>query len=870
MRPELPSGTVTFVFTDVEGSTSLLNELGAERYADALAAHRTVIREACTTNGGVEVDTQGDAFFFAFSTAPGALAAASSFTERLGADGPIRVRVGIHTGTPLVGEEGYVGHDVHRAARIAAAGHGGQVLVSASTASLVDTELISLGEHRFKDLGAPERVFQLGNSTFPSLKSLYGTNLPVPSTTFLGRESEAREAVALLERKDGRLVSLTGPGGTGKTRLMLEAAARVAEQFPDGVWWVALAPLRDASLLATTVARTLEVDERPGRTVTDSIAAALVGKRALVVIDNCEHLLDAVAEFVRDLLDACPQIVVACSSRERLGLGPEHTFRVPPMTSSDAEALFFERALAVDPGFVSDEHVGAICMAVDELPLAIELAAARVRSLSTAAIRERLAERLPLLVSRDRDRDERQRTLEATIAWSYDLLDDDERQVLRGLSVFAGGCTLDAAETVAGADLEVLESLLDKSLLRHRVDEADQDRYWMLETVREYAATRLKEHGEAEVVRARHRDHFCGLARVLAGNQLIPPTANVARYEVDRGNFRVVFTEALAHGDGAVAMPLVASLVGIWLSAGEAVDSYEPARAALVLAGADDRDRSWAHDRAGVIADELGHWDEAKRLYGQAYESALRRGDTLLACEASRHYGTMFNRMGDYERAAKWAQASVDLARQLGSDEVAERSLVAQVEVMINAALDRDDTDTAALERCLAIVRELEPRLIASGNEWRARDLLGWTLFSLGRYNEALPHVQATLRHDGPSSYRGPWAIILVGLTLGGLGDHQTAVTLVTAGLRANDDHGLADVSDVDRRLILRMEAVARAELGMETYEAAVHTGEALGVEEAAELALKHASAADAATAATRPRRPAGRRTHPRNAPEGP
>jgi predicted ATPase/class 3 adenylate cyclase len=837
VRPELPTGTVTFVFTDVEGSTSLLNELGAEAYAKALADHRSVIRKACTENGGVEVDTQGDAFFFAFTTASGALAAASSFTETLAANGPIRVRAGIHTGTPLVGEEGYIGHDVHRAARIAAAGHGGQVLVSASTAALLDTELTDLGKHRFKDLRAPERVFQLGDAKFPSLKSLYRTNLPIPATAFLGRQREIAEVVELLHRDDGRLVNLTGPGGTGKTRLVLEAAAAAADHFPDGVWWVALAPLRDGSLLAATVAQALEVDEHPERTVTDSVVHSLVDKQTLLIIDNCEHLLDAVAEFVRELVDACPRLVVACSSRERLGLRAERVFPVPPMTGSEAEMLFVERARAVEPGFVSDEDVPAICAELDELPLAIELAAARVRSLSTAALRERLAERLPLLSSRERDRDDRQRTLEATIAWSYDLLDSDERRALRALSVFAGGSTLEAAE-VANADLELVESLLDKSLLRHRIDEAHQDRYWLLETIREYAAARLEEHGEAEIVRARHRDHFCELARALAGDQLVALPANVARYKADRGNFRVIFSEALARNDGAVAIPLVASLVGVWLSAGETLDSYSPARAALALPGADDHDRDWAHDRAGVLADELGRWDEAQQLYGQAYESAVRRGDTLLACEASRHHSSMFLRMSRYELAAEWAQRSVDLARELGSDEAEERSLYTQVEAMATAAIDRDDPDTAVLERCLAILRELEPRSIAHGNEWRTREAFSQILFPLRRYAEALPHAQAVLRHFGPSSYRSPYQFMLIGFILGGLNHYRTAVMLVSAGRRDNAEQGLADFQDYDKRDLRRFEANAREALGDGAYDAAVHAGEALSVEEAAELAL--------------------------------
>ena len=369
------------------------------------------------------MDTQGDAFFFAFPTAPGALSAASEFTERLSGTGPIRVRVGVHTGTPLLGDEGYVGHDVHRAARVAAAGHGGQVLVSASTAPLVDVELIDLGEHRLKDLGAPERVFQLGEGEYAPLKSLYRTNLPVPPTPFLGREHELREVVEVLSRDDTRLVTLTGPGGSGKTRLLLQAAAETSEGFPDGIQWIPLAPLRDGSALDAAFAQALEVRERPGAATADSLARTFAGKRALIVVDNCEHVLDAAAEIIRLLVDTCPRLVVAASSRERLGLRAERIYAVPPMFASDGERLFVERASAKSPGFRGDDQVTAICEAVDELPLAIELAAAHVRSLSTRTIREHLAESLGILATRDRDVDSRQRTLEATIEWSYDLLE---------------------------------------------------------------------------------------------------------------------------------------------------------------------------------------------------------------------------------------------------------------------------------------------------------------------------------------------------------------------------------------------------------------------------------------------------------------
>jgi class 3 adenylate cyclase len=303
VRPDLPSGTVTFLFTDVEGSTRLLHELGAESCADALIEHRRIVREACVAQGGVEVDTQGDAFFFAFPTAPGALSAAGAMTEAL-ASGPIQVRVGLHTGTPLLTEEGYVGPDVHRAARIGAAGHGGQVLVSQATATLVDLELRDLGEHRFKDLAAAERVFQLGDGAFPPLKSLYRTNLPIPATSFVGREAELATVVELLSSDDVRLLTLTGPGGTGKTRLALQAVAEASERYPDGAWWVPLAPVRDPELVLPSVAQALGVREQPGQELAETLEGQLAGKRLLLLLDNAEHLLPEIAGEVAALRDA--------------------------------------------------------------------------------------------------------------------------------------------------------------------------------------------------------------------------------------------------------------------------------------------------------------------------------------------------------------------------------------------------------------------------------------------------------------------------------------------------------------------------------------------------------------------------------------
>src|SRR6188474_2890818 len=303
MARALPGGTVTFMFTDIEGSTRLLQELGDKRYAAALEEHRSAVRAAVEAHAGVEVDTQGDAFFFAFPTAPGALAAASAFTDAL-ASRQVQVRVGLHTGTPLLTDEGYVGDDVHRAARIAASGQGGQVLVSAASAQLVERELRDLGEHRLKDLSAPERVYQLGDGDFPALKSLYRTNLPVPATAFLGRERELAEVVELLSAADARLVTLTGPGGVGKTRLALQAVAEAAEGFPEGVWWVPLASLRDPGLVLSAVALALGIPEQPSRGLEEPLLDALSAGRAVLLLDNLEHLLPAATAPIATLRDA--------------------------------------------------------------------------------------------------------------------------------------------------------------------------------------------------------------------------------------------------------------------------------------------------------------------------------------------------------------------------------------------------------------------------------------------------------------------------------------------------------------------------------------------------------------------------------------
>src|SRR5215218_10427613 len=487
---KLPSGTVTFLFTDVEGSTKLLHELGAEVYARALAAHRQVIREASARHDGVEVDIQGDSFFVAFATAPAALAAAAELTESL-ASGPVRVRVGLHTGTPLLSDEGYVGVDVHRAARIAASGHGGQVLVSQATALLADSDLRDLGEHRFKDLLAAERVYQLGSGEFPPLRSLGRTNLPVAAWPLLGRERELAEIRALVA--DGaRLLSLSGPGGSGKTRLAVQAAAELSEEFRDGTFFVALAPLRNTTAVRSTVA------EAVGLQPDDNVAGWLTSRRVLLVLDNLEHL-QGVAAVVAELVVG--EVVVLATSRAPLHLSVERELPVEPLPDEAAAELFVSRAAAAGRQIAVDETVGAVCRRLDNLPLAIELAAARAKLLSPAALLRRLDQALPLLVSGAIDLPERQRTLRATIESSHDLLDPDGHAAFRRLSVFRGSFTLDDAEAITGADLDQFAALLDHSLLKALGDE----RFFLLETLREYAGERLDEAGETAGLRTPSR-----------------------------------------------------------------------------------------------------------------------------------------------------------------------------------------------------------------------------------------------------------------------------------------------------------------------------------------------------------------------------
>ena len=686
-RAGLPAGTVTFLFTDVEGSTRLLHGLGEEAYALALSRHRRVVREACAAHGGVEVDTQGDGFFFAFPTAPGALAAAHLLTDGL-AGGPVRVRTGIHTGTPLATDEGYVGTDVHRAARIAAAGHGGQVLVSAATAALLDGEtLCDLGEHRFKDLAAAERVFQLGAEDFPPLRSLYRTNLPVPATPFLGRERELADVVELLTGDELRLVTLTGPGGIGKTKLAVQAGADAADNFPDGVWWVPLAPLREAALVMDTVAHAL--DARGG------LAAHIGDSRMLLVLDNFEHVVEAASELA-DLLKACPGLKALATSRQPLHLSAEHQHEVPPLAREEAVGLFLTRARAIRMDVEADPSIAEICRRLDDLPLALELASARTKVLSPKQILERLEERLPLLAADTRDVPERQRTLVATIEWSHELLGEEERRLFARLSVFAGGATLVAAEEVSGANLDLLQSLVDKSLVRYTAE-----RYWMLETIREYARDRLRETGRRDDVRRAHADYFLGFAekiyaRFEAGHFEDAASRTEAMWR-EHDNFREALGCLVEAGDRERALRMLVPLGSLWLRRDATREGCMWSERVLALPSeAAPLVEARARRAAGELFFFTNQINRAEQLFLESRPLFQREGVEEKLAVVADSLGAVANARGEPEQARHHHEEALAIRRRLGSPDV-RRSL---------HALGEAERDLGHRDRARALLEE--------------------------------------------------------------------------------------------------------------------------------------------------------------------
>jgi predicted ATPase len=703
--PDLPNGTVTFLFTDVEGSTRLLSELG-DGYGAALAEHRRVLREAVARHAGVEVDTQGDAFFVTFSRASDAVAAADEAQRALA----LPVRMGVHTGTAERTEEGYVGLEVHRAARICAVAHGGQVVVSeAARTSLPHGAVVlaDLGLHRLKDLAEAVRLFQLGEREFPPLRSLNATNLPVQPNPLVGRERELEEVTALLG--DGaRLLTLTGPGGTGKTRLALQAAAELVEAFPDGVFWVSLAAVRDPELVMPTIEQTI------GANV--PLAQHVDERRMLLLLDNLEQVVDA-APAITATLAQCPSLHLLVTSRILLRASGERDYAVPPLTDDAAVELFRARAVDAEP----EATVREICRRLDHLPLAIELAAARTRVLRPDDLLQRLEERLPLLTSGPRDAPARQRTLRATIEWSHDLLTPGERQLFGRLAVFIGGCTLDSAETVCEATLDTLQSLVDHNLLRRT-----GGRFWMLETIREYAGERLELSGDGEAVRRRLAGWLLPLAE--SANFALE-SEGIERYDLvtpELPNVRAALHWAIG-ADAELGVRLLLALEQFWVF----TSPFEA--------------RRWLDEllERGPYADELqarllaiygglifivGDFEEGGRYQEQATEIFRRLGDERGLALMLARSAVGANLRGEHERARALCEESLALGRSLGFEKPIAQAL------LILAYVEMDEGRSA---EAMALADDAAARAGAIGWRW-------WEVGSL------LQAAECAFRLEGP------------------------------------------------------------------------------------------------------------------------
>jgi predicted ATPase/class 3 adenylate cyclase len=794
---ELPSGTVTFLFSDVEGSTRLAQE-HAESWPDLLRRHQDIVRAAIAAHGGEEVSTEGDSFFVAFDVPHEALAAAVEIQRGLAAEpwlegAELRVRIGIGTGEADIRDGTYVGVAVHRAARIAQAGHGGQILVSSATRMLAEshlpagTALRALGTHRLKDLDTPEAIHQLDieglPDGFPPIRTLApASSLPAPATRFLGREREIAEVSELLS--SSRLLTLTGPGGTGKTRLSLAVAAAVADRFPDGVAFVPLGEITQLELVLPSIAHELGLPDRGGAQPMERILAHLAARRMLLVLDNFEHIVDAAPE-VAELLSGAPQVAVLVTSRSALRVYGEREYPVPPLSTPDparlpaldalaryeAVALFVDRAQAAQPSFaLTDANAAAvaeICHRLEGLPLAIELAAARIKLLSPRAIRDRLTKRLDLLAGGARDLPARQQTLRGAIEWSHELLDDGDRRIFAALGVFVGGAGFEAVEEVCrDLDVDVLEclaSLVDKSLVR-RDDGADGEvRFTMLETIREYALERLEGTGAAEDVRARHAAWYLDLAERAAAVIMGPDRRRwLDVLEQEHGNLRAALGWATRTGRADLALRLASALWRFWQMRGHLVEGLERTRAAIAAADEDEDPACLARalDAAGGLAYWMGDGQTAAGFYEQELELQRRLGDRR--GEAWALYSLAFTDMywgslrdghfnaANLVRARERVAAAVAINREIGDELGLAQALWAEANALWSLAPPVDSDDFRVGRRNAEEARRIFAKHGDSFMEAWATYTAALSQIRLGDVPGALRALATTLRvfHD--------------------------------------------------------------------------------------------------------------------------
>ncbi len=743
------TGTVTLLFTDIEGSTALWEQDGA-RMSQALAAHDGLARRAVESRQGTVVKMTGDGMHAAFDDAWDALAATVDLQEALADPAatngvPLRVRCGLHAGVVERRDNDYFGSPVNRAARIMSAAHGGQVLLSQAVVDCVHgnlpgaVSLRDLGKVRLKDLSTPERVYQVVHpqlrKDFPALRSLEATpnNLPQQATSFIGREEEFADLTRLLAKT--RLLTLTGSGGCGKTRLSLQLAADALEQFPDGAWLVELAPLADPGLVPQTAATMLGLTEEPGKPIGQTLTDYLKDKRLLLLLDNCEHLLDGCAKVADGILRQCPGVQILASSREALGIRGEQAYRVPSLSLPDpkqayapeavaqfeAVQLFTDRALLARADFAVTDHnastLASICFRLDGIPLAIELAAARVRSLSVEEINRKLDERFRLLTGGSRTALPRQQTLRSLIDWSYDLLNDSEKRLLQRLTVFASGWTLDAAEEVCAGDpveeggvLDLLTSLVDKSLVLAEQNVGSY-RYRLLETVRQYARDRLLEHADGGRWRDRHLTHFLQLTeRAELHLTDMEQQTWFDRLETEHENLRAALTWSSAEGgDNASGLRLAGALWRFWSVRGYPGEGRSWLSGLLATAReATPASRAKALGAAGVLAHEQGDNVTARALHAESLEIRRVLGDRQGIASSLSNLGSVAHELGDYQGARALQEESLAMRREAGD----RQGIATSLNNLGLLARELGDYPSARrlYEESLAIDRELGDR----------------------------------------------------------------------------------------------------------------------------------------------------------------
>jgi predicted ATPase/class 3 adenylate cyclase len=700
----LPAGTVTFLFTDLEGSTRLVRMLGS-RWQEVIEEHNRLMRDAIRKAGGVDLRTEGDAVFAVFESAPAAVSAAVMAQLAIASASwpePVRVRMGLHTGEGVLGGDDYVGLDVHRAARIAGAGHGGQVLLSASTRALVEhalpagVTLRGLGRHRLKDLPHPEELHQLVidelPSEFPPPKTLeVPTNLPTPLTSFVGRDRELRRIKELL--REVRLLTLTGAGGCGKTRLAIEAAGGLLPSFSDGVYFVELALITDPGLVPSTIARSLGVREEPTRPIRESLEDALRDRETLLVLDNFEQILRA-APVITELMRASPRLKALVTSRAALHLSGEHELPVPPLrmpdaadlrpgeglTEFEAVALFAQRAAAVAPDFaVTDQNAAAVaevCARLDGLPLAIELAASRAKLLSPSDMLDRLQHRLALLTGGAQDLPARQRTLRETIAWSYDLLEPAEQTLFARLATFVGGWTIEAAETVANPDgelgvdtLDALGSLVDNSLVRNEAGQGEL-RFGMLETIREFGTDVLLEAGGADQTRRRHVSYFLAMAEAAEPELTGRDRGWLERLEREHDNLRAALRWLIDTGEPEPGLRMTGALWRFWLMRDHLAEGRRWTDEILALPAAVARTAGRA--RALSAAGSLAYWLRDPESVQDPYEESLaisrELGDRRGEADGAYNLAFAHQLVGDIRTAEELHRRAAEIYTELGDE----------------------------------------------------------------------------------------------------------------------------------------------------------------------------------------------------------